>query len=98
MEARRGEWLGSVVIAIPMSRWLMTTLIASMALAIVLFLILGRYTRRETVTGQLVPNAGLLNVASPVAGTVIRLAVRDGQEVRQGQRCLNFPANRTVWP
>ena len=46
-------------------RWLMTALALSLAAAIVLFLCLGHYTRRATVTGQLVPSAGLLNIAAP---------------------------------
>ena len=84
IDARRGEWLGSIIVAAPLSRWLLTALASVLATTILLFLFLGHYTRRETVTGQLVPNAGLLNVVAPDAGTVTQLHVRDGQRVKAG--------------
>jgi membrane fusion protein len=54
------------------------------AAAIVLFLIFGHYTRRETVSGQLVPSAGLLNIVAPRAGIIGKLSVYDGQTVKSG--------------
>lgn len=84
MEARRGEWLGSIIIAAPLSRWLLTALAVALAATIVLFLVFGHYTRRETVSGQLVPSAGLLNVVAPSAGTIAKLHVHDGQQVKAG--------------
>ena len=69
MEARRGDWLGSIVVAAPLSRWLLTALAMSIASALLLFLFLGSYTRRETVAGQLVPSAGLLNRSRMTAST-----------------------------
>ena len=65
VDAQRREWLGSILVAAPLSRWLLTALALSLAAAIVLFLCLGHYTSRATVTGQLVPSAGLLNIAAP---------------------------------
>ena len=94
VEVRRGEWLGSIVMAAPLSRWLLTALALSVATALLLFLFLGSYTRRETVAGQLVPSAGLLNVAAPTAGTVVRLRVRDGQPVKAGEALLELAGDQ----
>lgn len=94
IDARRGEWLGSIIVAAPLSRWLLTTLAMTLATAILLFLFLGHYTRRETVVGQLVPSAGLLNVAAPDAGTITRLNVRDGQRVRKGEVLLRLSSEQ----
>lgn len=52
MEARRGEWLGSVIVAAPLLRWLLAGLAVTVAAAIPLFLVFGHYTRRKTVCGQ----------------------------------------------
>jgi membrane fusion protein len=47
----------------------LATLALGFAAALVLFLVFGHYTRRETVVGQVVPSAGLLSLAAPTAGT-----------------------------
>jgi membrane fusion protein len=94
VEARRGEWLGSIIVAAPLSRWLLTALAVALAAAILLFLVFGHYTRRETVTGQLVPSAGLLNIAAPSAGTVTQLHVHDGQQVKAGDVLLELSSNQ----
>jgi len=94
IDARRGEWLGSIIVAAPLSRWLLATLALTLATVILLFLLLGHYTRRETVAGQLVPSAGLLNVVAPDAGTITRLNVRDGQRVRAGEVLLRLSSEQ----
>ncbi|MEO5812500.1 MAG: biotin/lipoyl-binding protein, partial [Rhodanobacter sp.] len=94
LDARKRDWLGGIVVAAPLSRWLLTLLAVTLAATIVLFLFFGHYTRRETVTGQLVPSAGLLNVAAPSAGTVTRLGVRDGQLVSAGDLLLELSSEQ----
>ena len=94
IEAKRGEWLGPIIVATPLSRWALTTLALILAAAIMLFLLLGHYTRRETVTGQLVPNRGVLTVAAPGVGTVTRLLVRGGQHVEAGDALLELSSKQ----
>ncbi len=94
MDARRGEWLGSIIVAAPLSRWILTLLALVLAAAILLFLCFGHYTRRETVTGQLVPSAGLLNIAAPSIGTITRLHVNDGQMVKAGDALLELSSQQ----
>lgn len=94
IDAKRGEWLGSIIVAAPLSRWLLTTLALVLATTLLLFLFLGHYTRRETVTGQLVPTAGLLNVVAPSAGTITRLHVHDGQSVKAGEVLLRLSSEQ----
>lgn len=94
VDAKRGEWLGSIIVAAPLSRWMFTLLATALAAAILAFLCLGHYTRRETVTGQLVPSAGLLNVVAPSAGTITRLHVQDGQVVKAGDVLLELSSEQ----
>lgn len=84
IEARRTSWLGGIAVAAPLSRWVLILLACALSCAIVLLLVLGRYTRRESVSGELVPGAGLLNIAAPISGTVRRVLVHDGQSVKAG--------------
>jgi hypothetical protein len=67
VEARRGDWLDSIMVAAPLSRWLLTALAVAFAIALLLFLVFGHHTRREIVTGERVPSAGPLNVVAPSA-------------------------------
>ncbi|RUL78421.1 HlyD family efflux transporter periplasmic adaptor subunit [Dyella choica] len=90
MEAKRGEWLGSILIAAPVSRWAWALLAITFATALLLFLMLGHYTRREAVSGQLVPTAGLLTLSASGAGLVTRVWVRDGQKVKQGEPLIEI--------
>ena len=94
VEARRVEWLGSIIVAAPLSRWLLTLLTLVLAVAILLFLFFGHYTRRETVTGQLMPGAGLLNIAAPSVGTITRVHVHDGQTVKAGEVLLELSSEQ----
>ena len=94
LKARQGSWLGDIAIASPLSRWALLALAATLGAAIVLFLVLGHYTRRESVVGQLVPSAGLLGVTAPGAGTVTRVLVRDGDRVKAGDVLLEISSNQ----
>lgn len=94
IDARRGEWLGSIIVAAPLSRWLLTALALALAAAILLFLFFGHYTSRETVAGQLVPSTGVLNIAAPNRGTITQLHVHDGQQVKAGDVLLELSSQQ----
>jgi membrane fusion protein len=84
LKARQGSWLGGIAVASPLGRWVMLVLAAMLGASVVLFLVLGHYTRRESVVGQLVPSGGLLGVTAPGPGTITRVFVREGDQVRAG--------------
>ncbi|WP_232437941.1 HlyD family efflux transporter periplasmic adaptor subunit [Burkholderia ubonensis] len=65
---------------------------AVIAVSVAAFMVLGTYTKRERVMGQLVPSAGVLNVSPPVTGTVERIEVREGQRVRAGDPLITVSA------
>ncbi|HEX7389932.1 MAG TPA: HlyD family efflux transporter periplasmic adaptor subunit, partial [Acidiphilium sp.] len=84
------EWLGPIRLASPPSHWVFSGLAGVLGVAIVLFLIFGHYTRRQTVSGSLVPSSGLLSVTATIAGTVRHVDVHDGETVHAGQRLLEL--------
>lgn len=90
IDAKRGNWLGSITLATPVSRWLIVLFALVVTTALLALVCLASYTRRETVSGQLVPSAGLLNVNSPGAGVVVRLLVHENQLVRKNQPLLEL--------
>lgn len=90
------RWLGEIVLAGPPSRWLWLFFVLTLTAGTGLFLVLGQYTRRETVTGQLVPTSGLLNVTALASGTVAKLYVEDGQFIREGQLLMEVSSEKNT--
>jgi membrane fusion protein len=85
LEAKRTSWLGGITLAQPIRLWMLTTLAVFAALVVVLFLVFGTYTRRSSVTGQLVPVQGMATVLAPATGVVTRVEVPEGARVKAGQ-------------
>ncbi|MCO5735452.1 MULTISPECIES: HlyD family efflux transporter periplasmic adaptor subunit [Stenotrophomonas maltophilia group] len=86
--------LGEILLPGPPSRWLWLCLILLLTTAMGLFLVLGQYTRREMVTGQLVPASGLISIAALSAGTVTRLHVEDGQSIQAGEVLMEISSEQ----
>lgn len=77
--------MGRITLSEPVSSWLLISLAFFFALAVVIFLFVGTYTRHESVQGQLVPSAGLFPVVARSAGTVIGKPIREGAVVKKDQ-------------
>ena len=90
LQAQQTRWLGEIHIATPPRRWIVVSVALLFTAAIVAYLFLGDYTRRETVPGTLVPAAGLLNLDALQAGVVRQLFAHVGQVVRVGQPLLEI--------
>lgn len=84
MQAKRGSWLGGISLAQPLRLWVLTTAAVGAATVIILFVTLATYTRRSTVTGQLVPTKGLATVLSPATGVLTQVDVGEGGHVKAG--------------
>lgn len=95
IDAHTTSPLGEVRLATPVSHQVWTLAAVGMAAAIVAWLFLGHYTRREHVTGSLVPQAGLLTVTSHSAGTVTHLQVAEGSVVHAGDALLTISDERS---
>lgn len=85
LEAKRGSWLGGISLAQPVRLWVLTLAAVVVASAIVLFVTWGTYSRRSTVTGQLVPSQGLATVLAPATGVVTGLDASEGGRVETGE-------------
>lgn len=85
LQARRNSWLGGISLAQPVRAWMLASAAVIVAASVVVFLCMGTYAHRSTVTGQLVPIKGLATVMAPATGVVSRLEVSEGQPVKAGQ-------------
>jgi len=82
------HWLGTVRLAMPLPFRLWAAAAVLTGLGIALWLGLGSYTRREHVSGILVPQAGLVELSSTATGIVSRLLVNEGDRVNADQPLL----------
>ena len=76
---------GKIILAqsIPMI-WLTVGLVIA-AILILMLLFFGKYTKRETAIGLLVPEAGGVRIIPPINGIVLERHVQEGQRVSQGE-------------
>jgi membrane fusion protein len=77
---------GEVVIARRPQATLLTAALCIMVIAIMTFLSVASFSRKETVSGYLKPDQGLAKVSSSRAGVVKALYVEEGQLVNTGDR------------
>ncbi|CAM5220217.1 HlyD family secretion protein [Alishewanella longhuensis] len=77
---------GDVIIAQPLSSTLLTAILVCVVLALITFLSIASFNRKETVTGYLKPDIGLAKVMSPRSGVIQQVFIEDGQQVQAGER------------
>ncbi|MGT0192675.1 HlyD family secretion protein [Burkholderia pyrrocinia] len=92
LDATKHKLMGTVSLYSPPWRWLTIGVATAAALAVVAFFVLGTYTKRERVAGQLLPAKGLLAIIPPLTGTVIDTRVREGQTVAAGAELMAVSA------
>lgn len=94
VDAKRGEWLGRIRVATPISHSLLAICALAVGAALVAFAILGHYTRRERASGTLVPVAGLIEVTSPAQAEITQILVQQGTSVRAGDSLIAISSER----
>lgn len=90
VERNSEDWLGSVRLATPISVQIWTMAAFATTAVVVAWLAFGSYTRREHVTGLLIPQAGLLAVTANAIGTVNRVLVSEGAHVHAGDPLITL--------
>src|SRR5689334_13669510 len=89
---RQTQFLGTVLLAPRLSHHLFTIAAVLTTAAIVALLFYGQFTRKARINGWLVPQQGLVRVFAPHPGVTTGLFIKEGQQVRKGQRLLTLSA------
>lgn len=84
LEAQSTNVMGRIILTPRVSMHWVALVVAIIGLAVVVFLTFGTYTRRSTVTGQLLPSAGVIRILTPQVGVVVEKNVVEGQVVKKG--------------
>lgn len=93
-ETNSETWLGDIRLAEPISHrvWAIGATVSLVAL--VLWMTLGEYTRRERVQGVLVPVDGYARIKARGPGEVRAIRVHEGDVVKKGQVLIEIDADR----
>lgn len=84
LDARTQKGIGAIALYCPPYRWLYIGMVMVVVLLVVVFFVFGSYTKRETASGALVPTAGILGLMPNETGTVEKIYVKEGQQVKKG--------------
>lgn len=91
---READGLGRPRVALPRGAGVLSWLTVASVVALIMFMFLGTYTRRETVTGVLVPLNGVLQINAPFSGTIATIDVKEGMHVKAGESLFTLSGER----
>lgn len=94
IQSRKVSWIGEIVLTRPPSFAFLTAIAALFASVIVAFLMVGSYTKRATVPGQLVSDLGQIKIYSPQQGIVLKKFAKEGQIVKAGDALFLISSDR----
>jgi membrane fusion protein len=96
IEHRRERLWGNVIIMQPLSFVMLTIVIMIITSLLISLLIWGNYARRETVSGYLIPDAGLAKVYARNSGVVLHSSVKEGLYVKAGEQLITVSTGRST--
>lgn len=95
IDHQRAKIWGEVTLSLPTSFALTTTFLVACVVAAIAFASSGSYARKEHVGGFLASSLGIAKIMPPRAGTIVTVAVTEGQLVREGDALLTVSVEQT---
>ncbi|RWR02348.1 anibiotic ABC transporter [[Pantoea] beijingensis] len=90
LEANKTKSIGSVALYCPPYRWVIISLVGLVTFATLLLIFFGSYTKRETMSGALVPVDGVMDIVAVSSGTIVDLPIHEGQNVQKGSALVTL--------
>lgn len=87
---------GAPIKQLILSGWILTGFFVFILIGAGVFLASSKYSRRETVAGQITPAAGSFRIASQLSGAATNIYVREGDFVSVGTPIALIAANQTL--
>lgn len=94
LEHRKDRLFGDVILLQPLSMTVLVGVVVFVCLMILAILFWGSYARKETVQGYLVPDKGIVKTYAPQVGTIAKVHVREGDEVKEGDALITMISER----
>lgn len=96
IEHRKDRLYGEVILLQPLSITLLVSTVVFVCLLIVAILGWGTYARKETVSGYLLPDKGIVKTYATQPGTIAKVHVTEGDEVTEGQPLITILSERML--
>lgn len=87
--------LGEVIIASPPSLRISSMVAVAIVLIITLFICFFSYTKKQRVSGVLMPDKGVIKIYSPQAGLIEKMYVKEGDKVNEGDTLFVISSERS---
>lgn len=94
IDAKSRSYFGKVTLVSPVSHSVTSSLLLLIGVAIILFLVFGSYSRKETVAGYVTTTEGNVKVYPQSSGTIQAVYVGEGQPVERGQALFSLSTAR----
>lgn len=94
IEAQQTRWTGEITSIRPVSAWFLTLFFFAIATVIAVFLFVGSYTKKERVTGMVMPVDGVVRLRAPENAVVSNIAVKEGAQVKAGDLLVELTQER----
>ena len=96
VDRQRERLYGELILAQPVSYWVITVFLVAITSFACWFLITKSYTRKETVPGIIVPREGIVTVYPPQAGILARLNISEGMTVEESEELFSMLADQRM--
>lgn len=96
LEHRQDRLYGEVILLPPISITMLVGVATVVCLLILMMLFWGTYTRKEEVRGYLIPDKGIVKTYVQQAGTIAKVHVREGDEVKEGDTLVTVVSERML--
>ena len=87
--------MGAPLRPLGLSSWLVLIFIICMFVAVIVFLSVSRFDRKETVYGSMQPGTGTVRVTPSTQGILAEVLVKEGDLVQEGQPLMAISMERT---
>ena len=81
---KNNNWLGEALLIQPLSFYLITLALVAIVGVVITYLVCGEYTRKEHVSGYLVPDKGVIKIIPAQPGFFSKILVKNGDSVERG--------------
>jgi membrane fusion protein len=94
IEFKKSHWKGKALLLAGMPAWLVTLLSFIFLFVLIATLILGKYTQRIDVRGEVITLPHSVNVMAPQQGFIVKQYVKVGELVKKGQALYEIDVSR----
>lgn len=94
LKEQTDKYFGPVLLQTPLSVRTMVLTLAGLLLTGSVFLMFGQYSRREKVSGILIPDSGLIKIFPPRAGVVSAVMAKEGDSVEENRPIISMGTGR----